>query len=206
MPGKAPLQGRLLIAPPALRDPNFARSVVLMVQHGEQGGLGLILNRPTQVAVESAWGQISESPCHIDQMLLQGGPCQGPLMALHTHAQAGEVPVIQPARTSGGKLLKAVQNTMSNPDASVYFSAQEEHLTWLMDHGQRDGMVRFFVGYAGWSPGQLEAEIEAGGWQVMAPTTTQVFAPQDLWSHLSAEAALGQRLDPRIVPTDPRMN
>ncbi len=200
------LRGQLLIAPPAMRDPNFARGVVLMVQHGDEGGLGLLLNRPTAVPVKEAWKHVSESPCHVEETLGQGGPCQGPLMALHTCAQVGEVPVIETVSPAGGKLGEALIGQSETQPPRVFFSAQEDHLIWLMEHGARRGRVRFFIGYAGWSPDQLEAEIEAGGWHVTRPRAGHVFNEGDLWPHLSAEAALGRRLNPRIMPIDPRMN
>src|SRR5208282_6015778 len=78
------LQGRLLIASPRLVDPNFFRSIVLLVQHSEDGALGLILNRQLKISVRSAWAQISQSVCQADGFLYQGGPCDGPLMVLHT--------------------------------------------------------------------------------------------------------------------------
>src|SRR5205814_2997514 len=80
------LQGQLLIASPKLFDPNFFRSVVLLVQHTENGALGLILNHPLEMTIANAWEQVSEMPCEATGVLHQGGPCDGPLMVLHTEA------------------------------------------------------------------------------------------------------------------------
>src|SRR4051795_298785 len=89
------LQGQLLIAAPKLRDPNFFRSVVLLVQHDEQGSLGLVLNRPLEVSIRAAWKQLSSTSCEIDGNLYQGGPCEGCLMALHTDVEASDMEVTE---------------------------------------------------------------------------------------------------------------
>jgi len=78
------LQGHLLIASPTLLDPNFRKSVVLLVQHNEEGAMGLVLNRPTETKLCEAWTQVAETDCASDASLNLGGPCEGPLMALHT--------------------------------------------------------------------------------------------------------------------------
>src|SRR3982751_5237695 len=83
------LKGHLLISSPRLMDPNFVRTVVLMVQHGEEGALGLILNRPLQATVRDVCEKVLETPCEIEAPLHQGGPCEGPLMVLHTDADGG---------------------------------------------------------------------------------------------------------------------
>src|ERR1700720_344277 len=81
-------QGQLLLASSRLADPNFARAVVLMVSHGEEGSLGLVLNRPLEMTVKEACEQVLETTCEIDDALHQGGPCEGPLMVLHTQMPA----------------------------------------------------------------------------------------------------------------------
>ena len=63
------LKGHLLIASPKLRDPNFCRSVILLVQHDERGSLGLVLNKPLDVTVRKAWKQLSQSPCQVEGYL-----------------------------------------------------------------------------------------------------------------------------------------
>src|SRR5437764_733950 len=88
------LQGQLLIASPKLLDPNFAQSVILMIQHNDEGALGLVLNRPLGMSVRSAWEQVSEIPCEIESPLLKGGPCEGPLMVVHTSAALSQVEVL----------------------------------------------------------------------------------------------------------------
>src|SRR5687768_8432333 len=88
------LQGQLLIAAPRLADPNFFHTVVLMVQHNDDGALGLVLNRPLTAAIQTVWQQVSESPCLIEGFLHQGGPCEGPLMVVHANADASDLEVM----------------------------------------------------------------------------------------------------------------
>jgi putative transcriptional regulator len=77
------LRGQLLLASRRLADPNFFHAVVLMVQHGEDGALGLVINRPLEVTIKQACDDSLEMVCETEGILHQGGPCQGPLMVLH---------------------------------------------------------------------------------------------------------------------------
>jgi len=75
--------GQLLIASPSLRDPNFFKTVVLLVKDGEDGTLGVILNRPLEVTVADAVGEQVEVAREVDEPIHQGGPCEGPFSVLH---------------------------------------------------------------------------------------------------------------------------
>ena len=77
------LQGQLLIASPGLADPNFAGTVVLIAVHGEEGALGLILNREMNTPLPEVWGQVSELECLRTENVRHGGPISGSLMAVH---------------------------------------------------------------------------------------------------------------------------
>lgn len=180
------LQGQLLIASPRLMDPNFVRSVVLMVQHGEEGALGLILNRPLEITIASAWEQASEDPCPATGVLYQGGPCEGPLMVVHTNEDLAQMHVLP----------------------GVYFSTQKEAVEQLVM--VEPGPRKFFVGYAGWGPGQLEGEIEDGGWLTAPATPQNCFADSDeLWNDLRKRAARSAAypwIDPESFPADPSVN
>lgn len=178
--------GQLLIASASLQDPNFARTVTLIVEHTEDGTLGLVLNRPTTTLMRDAWSHVSASPCHHEGWVHHGGPCEGPLMAVHQHAGKGQY----------------------EPLEGVYVTADAEDLTWLMEHNE-ESMV-CFVGYAGWAAGQLEAELETGSWLLWPADHEQVFsADERQWLELlrrvdPVQAALV--LNPRIRPSDPSMN
>ncbi len=88
------LQGHLLVASPKLGDPNFFRAVVLLVRHNEDGALGLILNRPSDTPLKAVWETVSETPCETTAVIHHGGPCPGPLMAVHTEEFMAESEVL----------------------------------------------------------------------------------------------------------------
>jgi len=153
------LQGQLLIASPRLVDPNFARSVVVMVQHSDDGALGLIVNRPLQTSIKEVCEKALDIPCEIEAQLHQGGPCEGPLMVVHTHETQSDIEVFP----------------------GVYFTTDREKIEWLLNHN--DGAIKYFVGYAGWAAGQLETEMESGSWLTVPAEEEQIFqAGEELWS------------------------
>ncbi len=179
-------QGQLLIATPQLADPNFSKTVLFIVQHDEDGALGLVLNRPTNVPVKSAWEQVGQTPSLCEGYLRIGGPCQGPWMLLHADAGAGEREVLP----------------------GVFFSVEDENVTWLMQHPSDP--VRCFIGYAGWTAGQLENEIESGSWELQPVGSQDLLeADEDFWHKASASARRKiafPNLLPHMIPTDPSMN
>lgn len=180
------LQAHLLIAQPELPEP-FHRSVVLIVRHTAEGALGLILNHRTQASLDQTWPQVSDVPCQRTESIFLGGPCEGPLVALHTDEFLLEMEVLN----------------------GLYFCAGKEKLERLAAR-QDDQPVKFFAGYSGWSPGQLEQEIARGSWSVMPATVEHVFAFEDeLWQRsrrFVADAAWRTRLGIKHAPGDPRMN
>ncbi|MBI3461476.1 MAG: YqgE/AlgH family protein [Planctomycetes bacterium] len=184
MPRKS-LQGQLLIASAELRDPNFFHTVVLLVQHSADGALGLVLNRPSETALQDVWSKVSSTVCNSREVLHMGGPCPGPLVSLHTEASCGEVEVFP----------------------GVFFTAASEKLEQLA--AQEDG-VRFFVGYAGWGSGQLESEMKEGSWRTLPAKAEHIFQPEgELWERATrqaADAVLLATLRIKHVPADPRLN
>jgi putative transcriptional regulator len=181
------LQGQLLLASPALMDPNFARSVILIVQHNDEGALGLVLNRPLETTIESAWEQVGEeTECNVDGPLFKGGPCEGQVMVLHGQADEAQ-----------GQVLE-----------DVYFSAAKDQIERLVAEGEDP--IRVFVGYAGWRDGQLEQEMEDGAWLPLPASAERVFAdPDGMWEALMgyiARIAKFSFVDPKIIPDDPSLN
>src|SRR5436190_3140807 len=140
------LQGNFLIASPHLGDGNFNRSVVLMVKHDEEGAFGFVLNRPTGSTVAEIWKLIAEQPSDCEQPIYLGGPVQGPLMAVHALASAAETEIL----------------------SGVYLSAHKDQLREVV--AAEKAPFRLFSGYSGWGAGQLEGELEAGGWLVSPAT------------------------------------
>ncbi|EST23803.1 MULTISPECIES: YqgE/AlgH family protein [Streptomyces] len=180
------LTGRLLVATPALADPNFDRAVVLLLDHDEEGSLGVVLNRPTPVDVGDileSWGGLAGDP----GVVFQGGPVsldsalglavipgdEGPLGWRRVHGAIGLVDLETPPEL----LARAL------------------------------GSLRIFAGYAGWGPGQLENELTEGAWYVVESEPGDVSSPRPerLWRAVLRR----QRSELAMVatyPDDPSLN
>jgi putative transcriptional regulator len=186
------LQGHLLVASPKLADPNFFHSVILLVQHNEEGALGLVLNRPLQTSIREMWEQVAESDCAIEGPLHQGGPCEGPLMVVHRDRSAADIEV------SDG----------------VYFCTNRERIEALINDWDVAAAgaqaMKFFVGYAGWTAGQLEAELAESSWLTIDANPKAVFeGDEHLWTDLIrsiARPAVMPLIDPKRIPDDPSVN
>ncbi|MFD1321640.1 YqgE/AlgH family protein [Micromonospora sonneratiae] len=157
------MTGQLLVATPALKDPNFDRTVVLLVAHEAGGALGVVLNRATEVPVSDVlgeWGALARDPA----VLFEGGPVQ-PESAICLARMRNPV-----ERVKGFHLISGAVGT-------VDLSVDPERLR------ERISGIRVFAGYSGWSPGQLEAEISGGSWFVLdaLPGDAFVDRPDDLW-------------------------
>jgi putative transcriptional regulator len=182
------LQGKLLLAAPAMVDPNFARSVILVVKHDGEGALGLVLNRPTGATVREAIDTDSGVTCMSDALLLRGGPCDGPLMVLHRDDELAQETVLP----------------------GVYFTVESDLVQELLDSEAES--LRFFHGYAGWAAGQLDAEYEAGGWLTLDATSANIFEPDmdsETWSALIKQRGreeLKNQINPDLIPPDPSVN
>lgn len=170
------LAGQLLIASPSLMDPNFYRAVVLLVEHGQEGAAGVILNRPSTTGPGEElpeWTPLLAEP----EVVFIGGPVE-------PQAAVGL------AQTHGQEVLPGVG--MVDLSATPGGDAAE---------------VRVFAGYAGWGPGQLEAELDEGSWLILAALPADVFtpAPERLWRDVL------RRQPGRVAmlagfPDDPRLN
>jgi putative transcriptional regulator len=179
------LEGQLLLASPQLLDPNFVRTVLLLVEHGDEGALGLVLNRPTGKTVQELWKQVGEAPCESQNPIHLGGPVSGPLMALHTIGDLADMEIIE----------------------GVFFAAKKLNLDALV---RQESGFKIFVGHAGWGPGQLEGEIEQGAWKAIPAHVEDIFdAGDDLWQRLIQRALAGvlpEMLHLKHVPPDPSLN
>lgn len=180
------LAGQLLVASRNLRDPNFRHTVVLMLEHTDDGALGVVLNRPSTRTVREVWEAVEFDPCDNQQVINLGGPVPGPLIALHTsegHAEKTLLP---------GLFLSMQKDTV---DPLV---RQEEH------------PFRLYTGNSGWGGGQLEGELRAGGWLTTEAKQCDVFTEADeLWPEVTNRIALGIMLPGRDVddlPGDPTLN
>lgn len=102
-----------------------------------------------------------------------------------------------------------VHNEASEADLEVipglFFTTDRSTIERLV--GSAGSVAKFFVGYAGWGPGQLEGELESGSWLTFPADTRQVFRSETgQWSRLTACVTLGKWIDPRLIPDDPTVN
>jgi putative transcriptional regulator len=158
--------GRLLVATPLLVDPNFDLSVMLLLEHGDDGALGVILNRPSELAVADALPDWADA-CAEPQVLFAGGPVErDALIALG-----------RPSTTEAGGLVLGLH--------SVDLDAQP---ALVLAGGVAD--TRIFAGYAGWSPGQLDDELSDEAWWLVEADVDDVFTadPPGLWSRVLRRA------------------
>jgi putative transcriptional regulator len=186
------LGGRLLVATPLLGDPNFRRTVVLIVddQHGD-GTLGVVLNRPTEVPVGQVlepWTDLVTGP----SVVFRGGPVQ-PDSALALALATGE------AEPMGWKSLSVAP--VMRRIGLVDLEAPPE----LLAPGVSS--FRVFAGYAGWGPGQLQGEIDEGAWYVLRGEPADAFAadPGKLWRTVLRRQG-GELAMVATYPDDPSAN
>lgn len=163
LPDDTALRGRLLVATPSLREPTFHRTVILMLDHGENGALGVVLNRPTTVDVGVVlpdWQDYVSEPAQ----LFQGGPV----------GLDGAMGVVVLPR---GTELPPDVDRMTGLFGLVDLDAAPESVVPHL------GGVRVFAGYAGWGDGQLEAEIAERSWFVVDAVADDLLTPEpeQLW-------------------------
>jgi putative transcriptional regulator len=156
-------KGKLLIAMPTLRDPNFRQAIILLCEHSPDGSLGLSVNRPTNVAVSTR------------------------IEALPELAATGQVYAGGPVGKNG--MLILCRGDATSEDRGILKDVFLAHdldvlkFPWLYESA---GEIRCFVGYAGWATGQLEAEVNAGAWRVLAGDSKLIFDanPAILWQEM----------------------
>ncbi|GGV88608.1 MULTISPECIES: YqgE/AlgH family protein [Streptomyces] len=180
------LTGRLLVATPALADPNFDRAVVLLLDHDEEGSLGVVLNRPTPVGVRDIlmpWAGLAGEP----DVVFQGGP-----VSLDSALGVAVIP-----GDEGPLGWRRVYGAIGLVD----LEAPPELLAAAL------GSLRIFAGYAGWGPGQLEAELTEGAWYVVESEPGDVSSPRP--EHLWRAVLRRQRSELAMIatyPDDPSLN
>ena len=178
------VRGQLLIAGPSLLDPNFWRTVVLVVEHNDEGALGLVLNRPSETTVGEAVPQLEELIDPGDELFI-GGPVQpSSVIVLAEFEDPTDAALI--AFDEFGVL-----GTSSPPEELV--------------GGVRSS--RAFVGHAGWGPGQLDGELERGDWILESARREDAFTavPRDLWVNVLTRKGGSYALVARMPP-DPSVN
>lgn len=181
------LRGRLLVATPGLTDANFYRSVVLVVEHNDEGAAGIVLNRPSETQLSEGpldeWSALAAEP----QLVFVGGPVSPDAAVCLAHctpdaAPAGWQPVVR--------------------GLGVLDLSRE-----LGDISEGVDRIRVFAGYAGWGGGQLENELEEGSWYVVDadPEDALTSMPGALWRFVLRRQR-GKLALVANFPTDPNMN
>jgi putative transcriptional regulator len=168
------LTGQLLIAMPAMPDPRFAKTVIYMCAHGEEGAMGLVVNRPLETMT---------FPDLLEQLNIPTG----------ANAEQIRVHFGGPVESSRGFVLHSadfVQESTLVIDDTVALTATTDILRAMADGTGPDRSL-LALGYAGWSPGQLDSEIKANGWLHAPADSDVVFGPDDEHKWEQAIAKLG---------------
>ena len=152
------LQGKLLVSSPALHDPNFRKTVVLIAHHDEDGAMGLVLSRPSEVSAVEAVPELDGLPGAAGPVFV-GGP-------------------VQPEAFTVLCDFEDVEDAAAPIMENLGFMAAESEPEDLSIR-----RLRLFAGYSGWGEGQLEAELEEASWIVVDAQTDDAFAddPDELW-------------------------
>jgi len=181
-----PSKGTILIAEPFLKDPNFSRTVILLCEHQDEGSFGFVLNRNVENTLEEL---MPDKAAGLDLPVFYGGPVQKD--TLHFIHQC-------PDRIPGG----------SEVADGVVWGGDFETAVELLRSGEIDkGKIRFFVGYSGWSGGQLDSEMQEKSWLAVAANRKLVFLndPGDTWKE--SLRLLGGDYEMMInFPMDPSLN
>ena len=201
------LAGALLVASPTLDDPNFVRTVVLLLDHHDDGAVGVVLNRPSEVATRDAltlppelpwvpaWADAASEPAVVHV----GGPvtpqvvvCLGRVRSWAAHPSRPTV-----AAPAGWTPLTGVVGAVD----------LDREPADLLGTVLALDALRVFAGYAGWGPGQLEHELRLGGWLVLKAEPDDAFTakPETLWSRVLRRQG-GELALLHTMPADPTQN
>jgi len=177
-------RGRLLIASPSLLDDNFRRAVALVLEHSDEGALGLVLNRPTGLVATEALPERIADLLPPAELVHEGGPVQPEAVIVLADFLD---PSLAPTLAFGSVGIVDPERLASTP-AEIR-------------------AARAFGGYAGWAAGQLEREIEEEAWIDSEAMAGDVFTatPEDLWSDVLERKGGTYRLVARM-PEDPTLN
>lgn len=181
-----PAKGRLLLAEPFLGDPNFDRSVILLVEHSAEGSLGFVLNQPL---LGIQLNDLTLNWPDFESTVHEGGPVQkDSLFFLHNK----------------GDLIPGSKEIMPG----IYWGGDVEPLKNLIEVGLiKTNDIRFFLGYSGWGEQQLEDELDQNSWIVAELGQENIFASDaaELWQRILRQGDDTQRIWANS-PIDPQLN
>jgi putative transcriptional regulator len=175
--------GKLLVARRSLQDPNFAETVILLVEHSEdEGTVGLILNRQTKIPLSRLSKEIEGAKGRTEPLYL-GGPVQteGVMALVRSRAK-----------------LEEAKHVL----ADIYMISSKATLEKTISANSASNSLRLYLGYAGWDAGQLEWELGMDSWDVLPATAAVVFDahPETLWSRMVEQGELQMARSTRILP------
>jgi putative transcriptional regulator len=171
--------GLLLYAAPALEEPRFAETVVLLIEHGPDGSMGLVVNRPTEIRVSQALDEVDEARGS-DLPLYWGGPVQPEAIRALVRSSR--------ARSGAQRVVADVHLTGALADVRTALAGRDPRSD-----------VRVYAGYAGWGAGQLASEVRGGTWVLDRADAASVFAsdPSKLWPRVHMILKRLEVRDPR---------
>jgi putative transcriptional regulator len=180
-----PAKGRLLVSEPYLPDPNFERTIILLCEHTEEGSFGFVLNKLSTTTVN----EVIDDSKGADGAIYIGGPVQQDTLHF-VHRYAGLEDAVE------------IEN-------GIFWGGNFEKLLFLLQTEQiQPSDAKFFLGYSGWSAGQLEEELKQDSWIVSDRVTEELIFetnPEAMWQ--KALKAMGGRFSVYSnYPLDPRLN
>jgi putative transcriptional regulator len=180
----APKQGRILISEPLLSDTYFKRSVVIITEYSDKGAVGFVLNKSIDVPINEV---LSDFPDFNANVYVGGPVAKDTIHFLHTL----------------GELVHGAVHVLDN----IYWGGDFDSLKDLIKEGiVNPSQVRFFLGYSGWSPNQLEGEIEDNAWLVtLVPASKIMSADKDIWKRTLDELGKEYKVWSNF-PENPTMN
>lgn len=180
-----PAKGRILVSEPYLADPNFGRTIILLCEHNDDGSFGFVVNKPSMANIQD----VVEGFENFEAPLFVGGPVQqDTLHYLHR--------------------CEELENAIHVSD-DIYWGGDFDNLKFLINTRQVSlADVKFFLGYSGWSPGQLATEMKDESWIVSDKFNSELIfetVPEEMWKK-SLESLGGRFSVYSKYPVDPRMN
>lgn len=180
-------KGCFLVASSLLDDPNFHRTVLLMLEHTAEGAAGVVLNRPTDSSLATIAEPVLGEPTDWEKPIHLGGPVPGPLLVLHGGPDGGDREVLP----------------------GVYSTVDPDRIRELVVGRVEPSLL--IANYAGWGPGQLESELAEQAWYTAPATAEEVFGIEAIggWSTVVRSvriARMSRTLGIVVPPRDPTLN
>jgi putative transcriptional regulator len=166
-----PAKGKFLVASRTLVDPRFQETVVLLISYGTEGAAGLIINRPTKVPLAEMLPSVPDLKKRAD-VVYYGGPVEGHRILMLI--RSGEKP------EESGRVF-----------GNVYVSSSGNTLERMIGAHKPEKQLRFYAGYAGWLPGQLDGEVSRGDWHIVRADADSIFEKKssEIWRELFRRAS-----------------